>query len=101
MTKAGGFIPLRRCVACRERLPQSELIRLGRAASGELIVATSGPRLGRGAYCCRQTSCMEKTVTKKLFTKTLRAPTRVADAARLLQEMREAAAKLNPPRKDS
>jgi len=101
LTKSGGYLPLRLCVACRERRPQRELIRLGLGAGGQLAVATFGPRSGRGAYCCPQTSCMEKTVSKRLFTKSLRAPAPVADAARLLREMREAAAVLNQPRKDN
>ena len=101
MTTKGSHVPLRRCVVCRERRPQGELIRLGRAQDGHLTVATFGTRSGRGAYCCPQLSCMEKTVGKKLYTKSLRAPVSVADAARLLQDMREVAAVMNQPRKDN
>lgn len=41
--------PIRTCIACRSRAPQSELIRLVRR--GDLVVDATAPRLpGRGAY---------------------------------------------------
>lgn len=48
--------PHRRCVACRQSRPQSELLRFTRRGDGELVL-TQGHRKGRGAYLCPQESC--------------------------------------------
>ncbi|SHJ35896.1 hypothetical protein SAMN02745244_02335 [Tessaracoccus bendigoensis DSM 12906] len=43
------MIPIRTCIACRGRAPQTELIRLVRR--GDAVIDATNPRLpGRGAY---------------------------------------------------
>ena len=52
-------IPLRICVGCRTKKPKRELIRLVRTPEGELRLDPGGKISGRGAYICRQQSCLE------------------------------------------
>lgn len=79
--------PTRSCVACRCKRPQSELIRFGRRADGEVTVTNDQSRLGRGAYCCPQADCIEKTVAKRLFQRSLRHSGNAKDEGRLRQEI--------------
>ena len=54
-----GHVPVRMCVICRLRAPQSELTRhTGRI--GELCPDADTRRPGRGWYVCAQTRCLEK-----------------------------------------
>lgn len=48
---------MRTCVGCRSRRPQNEMIRVGRSSGGSLEVGAEAP--GRGAYLCRQATCVE------------------------------------------
>lgn len=50
------IIPIRTCIACRARAPQTELVRLVRVEN--LVVDATSPRLpGRGAYL--HADCLE------------------------------------------
>lgn len=49
--------PFRTCVGCRSKRPQRDLIRVGRSSDGTL--STTARAAGRGAYLCREASCIE------------------------------------------
>lgn len=66
--------PVRTCVGCRGRRPQSELIRFA-AVSGSLSQGRSLP--GRGAYTCGTLTCFERAVNRRAFARTLRCPVAV------------------------
>ena len=51
-------IPMRMCVGCRESKPKRELIRVVRAPDGTVSMDPGGKKPGRGAYVCRQESCL-------------------------------------------
>ncbi len=51
--------PRRTCVGCREEGGKDELVRLVRAASGEVSVDEAGRAPGRGAYLHRRPECIE------------------------------------------
>ena len=61
--------PIRSCVGCGRRAPQSELIRFV-AENGRLVPGASRP--GRGAYTCRRLACYERAVAGRAFNRTLR-----------------------------
>jgi predicted RNA-binding protein YlxR (DUF448 family) len=61
--------PVRSCVGCGRKAPQSELIRFV-AEDGKLV--PGGGRPGRGAYTCRRLSCFERAMSRRAFNRTLR-----------------------------
>jgi predicted RNA-binding protein YlxR (DUF448 family) len=69
--------PIRSCVGCGRKAPQSELIRFtaenGRLAPGE-------GRPGRGAYTCRRLACFERAVARRAFNRTLQRTVRIDPA---------------------
>ena len=53
-------IPERRCTGCGEHFPKSDLIRVLRTPEGEIVLDVTGKRSGRGAYICKNSSCLKK-----------------------------------------
>ena len=51
-------IPMRQCVGCREMKPKRELVRVIRTLEGEVTVDVTGKKNGRGAYICKNQSCL-------------------------------------------
>ena len=64
--------PQRTCIACREIKDKRDLIRVVRTPEGKVILDPSGKANGRGAYLCRQASCWEKSLHKKLLVRALK-----------------------------
>ena len=48
------------CVICRERKNKSDLIRIVRNNQNEVKIDKNGKEQGRGAYICKDRSCLEK-----------------------------------------
>jgi len=61
--------PIRSCVGCGRKAPQSRLLRFA-APAGHLVPGTGIP--GRGAYTCRRLACFERAVSRRAFNRTLR-----------------------------
>ncbi len=59
-------IPLRRCVICRESLPQKSLLRLVQN-EGSWQFDLRRKAFGRGAWLCLQNQCHELKVLKRFF----------------------------------
>lgn len=53
-------IPKRLCVACREMLEKSELVRITKSKDGTISLDLTGKAPGRGAYICKSTECLKK-----------------------------------------
>lgn len=53
-------IPLRMCIGCREMKPKSELYRIVKTPSGEILIDKTNKLSGRGAYICRCGDCLKK-----------------------------------------
>lgn len=53
-------IPQRKCIGCAERRDKSELVRVVRTPSGEICMDQTGRAAGRGAYLCRQRTCLSR-----------------------------------------
>jgi uncharacterized protein len=61
--------PIRSCIGCGRKAPQTELLRFV-AAEGRLVPGSGRP--GRGAYTCRRLACFERAVARRAFNRTLR-----------------------------
>ncbi len=64
-------IPERKCVACGQRFPKRELIRVVRTPEGTVLVDQAGKKPGRGAYVCRSTTCWQRGVPKTSLERSL------------------------------
>ena len=61
--------PVRTCVGCGRKAPQSELLRFV-APDGTLTPGRHRP--GRGAYTCRRLACFERAASRRAFARVLR-----------------------------
>jgi predicted RNA-binding protein YlxR (DUF448 family) len=61
--------PIRSCIGCGRKAPQSELLRFV-ARDGQLVAGAREP--GRGAYTCRRLSCFERALSRRAFNRALR-----------------------------
>ncbi len=80
-------IPLRMCVGCRESKPKRELIRVVRAPDGSLSMDPTGKKPGRGAYVCRQESCLMRAIKQKQMERQLEVRMTEEVAQALQQEL--------------
>lgn len=69
-----GHVVLRVCVACKQKKPKEELIRLVRVPEGKIELDPTGKKLGRGAYLCQESECIKKAIKTKRLEKTLKKP---------------------------
>ena len=81
--KRRKHIPLRSCIACREKLPKRELIRIVRTPEGTFEVDPEGKRAGRGAYLCRKRQCSETALTPGRLSQALKAKVTASEAEAL------------------
>ena len=64
---------LRKCIACGQLKPRSELIRITKEhASGDIIVQPNSKVFGRSAYLCYNQECINEALKKKKLNKALR-----------------------------
>ncbi|RLE20635.1 MAG: hypothetical protein DRJ50_10420 [Actinobacteria bacterium] len=69
--------PIRSCIGCRQRRPQTALVRLTRTPSG---IVVGGPSAGRGAWLCRDersgssanAECFDKAIANRGFARAWR-----------------------------
>ena len=52
--------PVRRCTGCGEHFPKKELVRVVRLPDGNIALDGGGKMSGRGAYICKNASCLKK-----------------------------------------
>ncbi|MBR7132373.1 MAG: YlxR family protein [Clostridia bacterium] len=53
-------IPMRMCTGCREMKPKRELVRVVKQTDGAIALDFTGKLNGRGAYICKDKTCIEK-----------------------------------------
>ena len=77
-------IPMRQCVACREKKEKYALARVVRTPEGEVMYDSRGKVSGRGAYVCRDLKCLEKAVRSRALARALECdiPDEAFDALR-------------------
>ena len=65
-------VPMRTCVASKEKLPKKELIRVVRTPNGEIIIDDEkGKANGRGAYLKKSLQVLEKARKSQILNKYL------------------------------
>lgn len=65
-------VRLRKCVGCNEMKDQKDLIRLVKYSDGTLEIDPDHKKNGRGAYVCRNRSCIENAEKRKSFERSLK-----------------------------
>lgn len=72
-------VPLRMCTGCMTMKPKSELLRVVKYSnaaqagnSANFCIDHSGKSGGRGAYICRDTSCLKKAKKARRFERAFR-----------------------------
>jgi predicted RNA-binding protein YlxR (DUF448 family) len=73
--------PIRTCVGCGRKAPQSELVRFT-AQAGALTPGRTEP--GRAAYTCRRLACYERALSRRAFNRALRRTVTVDPALQRL-----------------
>ncbi len=63
--------PLRKCIGCGEQKEKNMLIRVIRSPEGDIRLDETGRANGRGAYVCREQSCLEKAVKTHALERSL------------------------------
>ena len=92
MAKA-RHVPERRCVACGQRAPKRQLIRIVRTPQGTVSVDATGKSAGRGAYLCSSSACWENGIHKGSLERNLQVAIALQDREALLDYYQEQVAK--------
>ena len=79
-------VPVRRCAACGEHDAKGTLLRFVRSPQGAVSVDPRGKAPGRGAYLCREVSCLDAGIRKGRLEHTLKVRLSTEDKGRLLLE---------------
>lgn len=66
-------IPERSCVACGNKIPKRELVRIVRSPQGEVSVDLGGKAPGRGAYLCAENACWTLALSRGRLSRSLGA----------------------------
>lgn len=59
--------PKRMCVVCRQMFDKTDLIRVVKTPTGEILIDKSGRLNGRGAYICKNEGCINNAKKRKSF----------------------------------
>ncbi|MBI2843839.1 MAG: YlxR family protein [Armatimonadetes bacterium] len=81
--------PIRTCVACRSSSEKKELIRIVRRTGGEVEIDPTGKAPGRGAYICRNATCVAMAAKKKGLDRALRTTAPAELYEKLMQVVQE------------
>lgn len=58
-------VPQRKCLGCMESFPKKELVRVVRLPNGSVEMDLTGKKSGRGAYICKNKTCLKKAIRSK------------------------------------
>lgn len=81
--KPRKHVPLRTCIACREKRPKRELLRVVCTPDGSVEIDVRGKRAGRGAYVCPRAECLELAVQAQRLSRALKCQVNTEEAAAL------------------
>ena len=62
----------RTCVGCRQVFDKSLMLRVVKDKDGNVLIDTNHKAMGRGAYICRNTACIEEAKKKNSLGRALR-----------------------------
>lgn len=66
-------VKLRKCIVCSSQKQKEELIRIVKNKDGDISIDNTHKMNGRGAYVCKEKSCIDKAVKNRLLNKHLKA----------------------------
>jgi predicted RNA-binding protein YlxR (DUF448 family) len=72
MTTKRKHVPMRTCIACHQKRPKRELLRVVRQADGQLEVDARGKLPGRGAYLCPSQGCWDRALEQRKLARALK-----------------------------
>lgn len=78
-------IPLRTCVACRQKTDKRLLTRIVQTPDEGVVVDITGKRNGRGAYLCGEMECWDKALKNDILDQALRTKISKAEKEALLE----------------
>lgn len=61
-------IPMRSCIACREKKPKKQMVRIIYNQKEGLTYDLTGKKNGRGAYICLRNRCLDQLTKDKIST---------------------------------
>lgn len=59
----------RMCFICRNTYNKSNLLRIVKTSSGEILIDKTGKANGRGAYICNSSKCIEQIKKQKVLSR--------------------------------
>ncbi len=80
----------RTCLACRQVMDQTELVRFVCAPDDQVLVDYRHRLPGRGAYACPERNCLEQVVQKRLFNRAFRKECHPVSMENLADALRKA-----------
>ena len=80
-------IPMRQCIGCRERKAKNEFIRVVHTPDDNVLVDATGRKNGRGAYICKNKTCLDKAFKTGAFNRTFKIDISLEVLERLKAEM--------------
>lgn len=80
-------MPLRTCIACQQKRPKRELVRVVRRPEGAIEIDPKGKLAGRGAYLCLDWACFEDALQQKKLARALKCPVDAGQVASLRAEV--------------
>ena len=80
-------VPVRTCLACGEKFPKRNLMRIVRTPEGNFHLDPSGKMQGRGAYLCKQSTCLANSVLRKRLQASFKTSVDDDQFAHLLEEV--------------
>jgi predicted RNA-binding protein YlxR (DUF448 family) len=70
-------------VACQQKRPKRELVRIVRTPEGDIEIDQKGKRPGRGAYLCPDPQCWDAALKQKRLGRVLKCQVHAEDEAML------------------
>ncbi len=83
-------IPMRQCLGCNEHKPKAELLRVVRSPEGDISLDFTGKKSGRGAYICKNLTCLKKVRKNRRLEHNLECPIAPEVYDRMEAELSEA-----------
>ena len=77
--------PERSCIACGQKLPKRDLVRIVRSPEGNVAVDLTGKSPGRGSYLCTSEQCWKTGVERGGLERGLRASLSPQERAQLTE----------------
>ena len=64
-------IPERQCLGCNGHFPKAQLLRVVRGPDGTVSLDFTGKKSGRGAYVCKNVTCLKKAQKTRRLSRNL------------------------------